>query len=113
MLPGLGGMNPRDMQRMMKQLGIKSEELDVKRVVFELSGKKLVIDSPNVSAVEMGGQKTYTVMGEAREEAGPVGVLEGDVKLVMEQAGCSKKEAEAALKETNGDLAEAIAKLKA
>ena len=112
MLPGLGGMNPRDMQRMMKQLGIKSEELDVKRVVFELAGKKLVIDSPNVSAVEMGGQKTYTVMGEAREEAAAVGVPEGDVKLVMEQAGCSKKEAEAALKGTNGDIAEAIAKLK-
>ena len=112
MLPGLGGMNPRDMQRMMKQLGIKSEELDVKRVVFELAGKKLVIDSPNVTAVEMGGQKTYTVMGAAREEAGPVGVPEGDVKLVMEQAGCSKKEAEAALKGTNGDIAEAIAKLK-
>lgn len=110
MFPGMGGMNPRDMQRMMKQLGIKSEELDVKRVVFELSGKKLVIDSPNVSAVEMGGQKTYTVMGEAREEAG--GVPDEDVKLVMEQAGCSKKEAAAALKEADGDIAEAISKLK-
>ncbi len=113
MLPGMGGMNPRDMQRMMKQLGIKSEELEVKRVVFEMGGKKLVIDSPNVSAVEMGGQKTYTVMGEAREEAGgSEGAPEEDLRLVMEQAGCSKKEAAAALKETDGDIAEAISKLK-
>ncbi|HIH16555.1 MAG TPA: nascent polypeptide-associated complex protein [Candidatus Diapherotrites archaeon] len=112
MFPGMGNMNPRDMQRVMKQLGMKTEEINAKRVVFELEGKRLVVDSPSVTAIEMGGQKTYTVVGTAREEAGPVGAPEEDVKLVMEQAGCSKKEAETALKASGGDLAEAIAKLK-
>ena len=108
MMPG--GINPRQMQHMMKQLGIKSEELDVKRVIFQMDGKDLIIDSPSVTAVNMQGKKTYTVMGAAREEI--AGLPEEDVKMVMQQAGVKKKEAEKALEECNGDIAEAIMKLK-
>ncbi len=105
-----GGMNPRQMQQMMRQLGIKSEELDVKRVIFQMESKDLIIDNPNVTAVNMQGKKTYTVMGEAREEQ--AGFPDEDVKMVMGQAGVKKKEAEKALEESNGDIAEAIMKLK-
>jgi len=110
MFPGMGGMDPRKMKMMMKQLGIKSEDIDAKRVIFELENGKLVIDNPQVSAIDMQGQKTYTVMGEAKEEAG--GVPEEDVKMVAEQAGVSEKEAKKALEEADGDIAEAISKLK-
>ena len=68
MFPGMGGMDPRKMKMMMKQLGIKSEEIDAKRVIFELDNSKLVIENPQVSAINMQGQKTYTVVGEEVEE---------------------------------------------
>ena len=112
MFPGMGGMNPANMKKMMQQLGIKSEEINAKRVVFELEGKRLVIENPSIQAITMQGQKTYTVNGEAREEKGELEIPEDDVKLVMEQAKCPKAEAEKVLKETNGDIAEAITRLK-
>ena len=104
-------MNPKQMQRIMKQFGIKNEEVAVKRVVFEMeNGGKLVIDEPQVTAIDMKGQKTYTVMGEAREER--AGIPEEDIEMVMKQASVDKKKAEAALKKNEGDIAEAILELK-
>ncbi len=108
MFPGMGGMDPRKMKMMMKQMGIKSEEIDAKRVIFELENGKIVIENPSVSAIEMHGQKTYTVAGSAVEEKG---FPEEDIKMVAEQAHASKEDAKTALEETNGDIAEAIAKL--
>lgn len=111
MIPGMGGMNPRQMQKMMKQLGIKNEELPAKKVVFELEGgTKLVIEQPNVTVINMQGQKTYTVMGEAIEEK--KGIPDEDIEMVMKQAGVDKKKAEAALKKADGDIATAIVELK-
>lgn len=122
MFPGMGGMDPRRMKQMLRQFGIKTEDITAKRVTFELEGgKKLVVDNPQVSAVDMGGQKTYTVMGEAREEAGAAekagtdetGIPGSDIEMVAEQAKVSKEKARKALEETKGDIAEAIEKLKA
>ncbi len=112
MMPGMGSLgNPKQMQKMMKQLGIKNDELPSKRVIFELEGGgKLVIDEPQVTVIEMQGQKTYTVAGEAREEKG--GIPEEDIEMVMKQANVDKKKAEAALKKNDGDIAEAILELK-
>jgi len=110
MFPGMGGMDPRKMKMMMKQLGIKNEELNVKKVIFELEDKKLIIDDPQVSAIDMQGQKTYTVIGNAREEAGEI--PKEDIKMVAEQTSVSEEEAKKTLEENNGVIAEAISKLK-
>lgn len=110
MIPGMGKMNPKQMQGLMKQFGIKSEELNATKVVFELAdGGKLIIEHPNVTAMNAQGQKIYSVTGEAKEEK-PVN--EDDLKMVTEQTGASKEDAEKALEESNGDIAEAIMKLK-
>ncbi len=124
MFPGLGGMDPRRMKQLMRQMGIKSEEIGAKRVVFELAGgSKLVFEKPQVSAIDLGGQKTYTIIGAAKEEKGTgkgdVGsgeagqeIPESDVDMVAEQAKASKEKARKALEETKGDIAEAIENLK-
>lgn len=114
MIPGLGGMNPGQMKAMMRQLGIKSEDLEANKVTIELTdGKKIVFDAPGVTCVDMKGQKTYTITGEGREEAGNTPTYsDEDVEMVMAQANCSKEDAIEALEENNGDLAEAIAALK-
>jgi len=110
MFPGMGKINPRQMQNMMRQMGIKTEEIDAKRVVFELRDKKLVIENPKVAAMDVQGQKTYTVMGNATEEK--KGAPEEDIKMVASTAGVSEKKAIEALEKTGGDIAEAIAMLK-
>ncbi|MBS3068788.1 nascent polypeptide-associated complex protein [Candidatus Micrarchaeota archaeon] len=102
------GMNPKDMARVMKQMGIKNDELPAKRVVIELEDKKLIIEPAQVMQIEMQGQKTFQIMGNVKEESSSS--LE-DAKLVMAQASCSLEEAQNALKEANGDIAEAILKL--
>lgn len=102
------GMNPKDMARVMKQMGIKNDELPAIRVVIELEGKNLIIEPAQVMQIEMQGQKTFQVMGNIKEEN--TSSIE-DAKLVMAQAGCTLEEAQNALKEANGDIAQAILKL--
>lgn len=104
------GMDPKQMQKLMKQMGIKSEELEAVKVTIELKdGGRLVIFEPNVVQIEMEGEKTYQIGGKVHEEkdAG-----EDDIRMVMESSGCSREEAQAALRETGGDIAEAIIHLK-
>ena len=118
MIPGLGGMNPAQMKAMMRQLGIKSEDIDASKVTIETTnGKRIVFDSPNVTAVDMKGSKTYTITGESREEEGAAASGEKtfpkeDIEMVMDQTNSSEEDAIEALEENDGDIAEAITQIK-
>jgi nascent polypeptide-associated complex subunit alpha len=104
------GMNPRQMQQMMKQMGIQQVEVPATQVIIITPEKRIVIDQPQVSKVNMMGQQTWQVVGKAREEAISTApeITEEDIQTVMEQTGASRHDCEAAIKEANGDLAEAI-----
>lgn len=114
MFPGMG--DPRQMKKMMQQLGIKTEEIAAKKVILELEGGgKLVFDAPQITAVNMGAQKMYSLMGNPREEKAAIGSIEipaEDIEMVAGQTGASKAQAKKALEKHQGDLAEAIAELK-
>jgi len=106
------GMNPREMQRAMKRLGIKQVEIDAKEVVIKTSGKDLVIKNPHVSRINMMGQETIQVIGDITEiDNEGIGINEDDIATVVEQTNCSKEEALQALELSHGNLAEAILKL--
>lgn len=103
-------MDPRKMQKMMKRLGIKAENVEgVERVIFELSDRDLIIEDPQVIKTVVPGGETYQVMGKVEER---IKIPTEDVEMVAEQADASIKEAREVLEETNGDLAKAIMKLK-
>ncbi|OQA31863.1 MAG: Nascent polypeptide-associated complex protein [archaeon ADurb.Bin336] len=105
-----GGMNPRQMSGMMKQLGIKNTEVEAEEVIIKLkNGKTIKILEPQVQLIEMKGVKTYSLAGKEVEEEG---YPDEDVKMVAEQANVSEEEAKKALTETKGDIAQAILKLK-
>jgi nascent polypeptide-associated complex subunit alpha len=104
MMPG--GLDPKKMQAMMKQMGIKSEELDASRVVIETAGHKLVIENPNVVQITMQGTRTFQISGDVKEES-----PDEDIRMIMEQANCTKEQAAEALKAANGDIAQAIISL--
>ena len=104
-----GGVNPKQMNQMMKQFGIKNEEIDAKEVIIVLNGgKKLVFSSPQVTSISMRGTKTYTIAGDHKEESE---IPQEDIEMVAQSAGVSNEKAKAALEATKGDIAEAIIEL--
>lgn len=106
------GMNSSQMAGMMRKMGISQSELPVKRVIFEMEDSNLVIDDPSVLKVKMQGQETYQVTGEAVEEEMEEEISEDDVEMVAQQTGVNNDEARVALEECDGDIAEAIMKIK-
>lgn len=109
---GMRGINPRAMNQMMKQMGIDSKEIDnVEQVIIRTADTDIILDNPSVTKVTVSGTMTYQVIGASREVPRELRIPDEDIALVAEQTGKSLEEAEAALKETGGDLAEAIVKL--
>ena len=99
---------------MMQRMGMQVTQVDdVTRVVIESASKKIIIDEPEVAIVTVQGQKVYQVGGgRSREEGVGMAISQDDAKLVAAQAGVSLEEAANALKQSNGDLAQAIILLK-
>lgn len=104
-------INPKQIEKAMKQMGVKQEEIDATEVTIKTHDKELVIRNPHVTKVNMMGQESLQITGSI-EERELKSYKEEDVKTVVEQAGCSEKEAKEALEKSKGDLAEAILSLK-
>jgi nascent polypeptide-associated complex subunit alpha len=125
MIPG-GPRNQRQMEMMMRRLGMKSEEVPgVEEVIVRTKTKEHVFVAPEVTILTVQGVRTYQVVGTpeirartagapsgatstAAAPAPPAGPPEEDVQLVMDQAQVSRAEALEALFRANGAPAEAI-----
>ena len=111
MLPGLGGLDPKKMQAVMKQMGIEQEEIPAEKVTIEKEdGSKIIIQPASVTKITMQGQESFQISGNVNEESGEA-FSDDDIETVMEKTGSSKKDAKQALENSNGDLAEAILEL--
>ena len=130
MIPG-GPRNQRQLQMMMRRMGMTTEEVaDVEEVVVRTKTKDHVFRTPEVTILTVQGVRTYQVVGtpEVRPRAAgalppspgaapaagpptPAGPPEEDIRLVMEQANVSREEAIEALFQANGAPAEAILKI--
>jgi nascent polypeptide-associated complex subunit alpha len=106
MIPG--GMDPKKMQALMKQMGIRSEEVDASKVTIETATGTIIIEQPQVTKITMQGQSSFQIAGSVRVEEK---ASAEDIKMVMEQAGCSEDAARGALEKSGGDIAEAILSL--
>ncbi len=106
-------MNARQMQQMMKQMGIQQVDVEATQVIIVTPTKRIIIDHPQVSKVNMMGQQTWQVVGPSREEKIDVlpSITDEDIKTVMEQTGVARDVAYKTIRESNGDLAEAIMSL--
>ena len=112
MFPGGRGMNPRQLQMMMKRMGVTMEELEgVEEVVIRCKARDVVIKDPSVTMITAQGQRYYQVVGEARTVEKKGAVSPEDVQLVAGQTGASEEEARRALEEAGGQPADAILKL--
>jgi nascent polypeptide-associated complex subunit alpha len=95
-------------------MGIQQVEIPANEVIIKTDDKEIVISDPQVSKVNMMGQETFQVVGNITEKATTTEpeINKDDIKTVMQQADCSEEEAIKAVKQANGNLAEAILKLK-
>ena len=128
MIPG--GRNQRQMEQMMRRLGMASEDLPgVEEVIVRTRTKEHVFHAPEVTILTVQGVRTYQVVGTpeirargvpapaatmaggAAPPAAPAGPPDEDVRLVMEQANVSHEEAVEALVQAKGEPAEAILRL--
>jgi nascent polypeptide-associated complex subunit alpha len=115
MIPG--GMNPKQMQKALKRMGIKIDEIDAERVIIECAETNIVIENPQVMLTKMPNQEMYQISGESVEVDKDVApaeptITDEDISMVADQANVGKQQAEEALIETKGDIAEAIMMLK-
>ena len=126
---GGGGLNPRKMQQMMKQMGIDVEELDAEEVIIRTGDEELYFDGAQVTKMDAQGQETYQIVGEPSvretgegdaeaieagdedESSGDDGIPEADIEIVAQRAGVTESTARKALEENDGDLAAAVSQL--
>ncbi len=126
---GGGGLNPRKMQQMMKQMGIDVEELDAEEVIIRTGDEELYFDGAQVTKMDAQGQETYQIVGEPNvretgsgdaeaieagdddESSGDDGIPEADIEIVAQRAGVTESTARQALEENDGDLAAAVSQL--
>ncbi|MEM1663424.1 MAG: nascent polypeptide-associated complex protein [Pyrobaculum sp.] len=112
--------NPRDLEKILKRMGIKVEEIDVAYVEMRLkNGDVLRINNPTVALMKM-PNKTLLYQIQTSEAAvqkiataQPTSYQpsEEDIAILIEQTGATREEAVAALIETKGDLVQAALKL--
>lgn len=125
-------MSPKQMARMMKKMGIEQKDLEgVKEVIIRFADKEWVISNPQVTAIKQSGAETYQVGGSKTERAisgaaspasdtdtkeeiaaPEIEIPMEDAALVAGQTSVDIETAKQALKETEGDLAAAILKLR-
>ncbi len=101
-------MDPKQMARMMKQMGINTQEISAERVIIETADEKIIVEPAQVTKISMQGQDSFQIAGSVRTEAS---INEEDVELIMEKTGASREDAAAALEKSGGDIAAAIMEL--
>ena len=114
MIPGMSPKQMKQMERKMKKMGMDMKDLPgVKEVIIRFEDKELIIPDADVNLMNVMGQETYQVTGNAIEVEidAEIEIPDEDIEMVANQAKVSKADAEEALISTNGDLAEAILKL--
>jgi nascent polypeptide-associated complex subunit alpha len=132
MFGGGGGLNPRKMKQMMKQMGIDVTDIDAEEVIIRTEDHDLVFDDAEVTKMDARGQETYQIVGEPTEQAhGELasadaggdagdaddadaddgGIPQDDIDIVVARTGAREDEARAALKANDGDLAAAVDQL--
>ena len=147
MIPNMA-FNSRQMKQLMKQLGMKQEEIDAQKVLIIMKDKKIVFENPSVVKVNMMGEESFQIVGDYRFEDNtghnsednsehkednkvykednienninvendkankPYEPTEDDIRLVTSETNVDRETAISALRESNGDIAEAILSLK-
>ena len=94
------GVNPRQMQGMMKKMGVSQVDIPATEVIIKTADKEIIIVNPQVAKVKMMGQETFQISGEIheREVSTEPEINEDDIQTVIDQTGVQKEDAMPLLK---------------
>jgi len=125
---GFRGLSPKQISRMMKKMGIQQTDLEgVKEVIIRFEDKEWLISNASVGIVKQAGSESYQVSGTKTERGltttgvseEPIAPVQNEIEIPIEdaalvagQTGVDIEVAKEALKQTDGDLAAAILKLR-
>ena len=103
------GMNPRQMNQMMRKLGINVKDIEnVEKVIILTDTLEYIFTDAEVTVMNAQGQKTYQIAGNPQVKERKKEIPKEDIQLIIDQTGSSEEEAKEALEKSNGDIAEAI-----
>lgn len=105
------GVNPKDLAKAMKKMGIKQDEIEAEEVIIKCPDKDIIVKNPHVVRVNAMGQDSLQISGDIQEQEATSKISDEDIKTVASQANVSEEEAKKALEDNNGDLAQAIMSL--
>ena len=103
------GLNPKDLEKAMKKLGIKQEEIEASEVIIKCPDKEIIIRNPQVAKVNAMGQETFQIVGDIEEVSSAIS--DEDIATVAQQANISKDVARKTLEKNKGDIAKSILEL--
>lgn len=102
-------LNPKKMETLMKQLGIKFEDIkDVEEIIIKTKDGEYVIHSGDVKIINAGNVKTLQAIINDMKYNEKIEVSEEDIKIIMEKANVSYEEAKKYLIKNKGDLAKTL-----
>lgn len=119
-----GGGDMRQMEQMMKQLGMDMDEIDATQVTIESEDETIVFENVTVNKIDAQGQEMYQIIGSpsTRQSSGGesetqsdthtgTDIPEEDIELVSNNAGVPEEQARKVLQENGGNLADAVNQL--
>ncbi len=107
-------VNPRQMKKVMQQMGINPVEINATEVIIKGANKDIIISNPQVTRMEIAKQTVFQIIGNVQEKEKEIQENEeeeipiADIQLVVQQAGVTEEEAKQALIEADGNIAKAI-----
>lgn len=105
-------VNPSQMAAMLKQLGIRMEDIkNVKEVIIKTEDKDIIIEPADVKKMTGQGMVTFQIIAanvHERYAKESIEISKEDIKILMEKAELSEKKARELLEKHDGDLAAAL-----
>lgn len=107
-------MNPKQMQSMMRKMGIQQVDIPANEVIIKTDDKIITISNPTVVKVNMMGDNSFQISGSVSEEAldSTPEISDEDIETIVAQTGVDKKKAKEILEKNEGDIAKTIIELR-
>jgi len=106
---GIGKMDPKKVQEIMKKMNMNVRDIIAEEVIIKCRDRNIIISKPEVMVIDMSGKEVYQISGVVSEADR---LSEEDIKLIMKKTGKDRKTVVQKLEELNNDLAKTIMELK-
>ncbi len=102
-------LDPKKMEMMMKQLGIKIDTLEgIEEVILKAEDKEVVIVPKDIKMINARDVKTLQIVIKTIEEKPLFSIEEEDINILMQKSNLSYEDAKKLLEKHKGDLAKAL-----